>query len=198
MLKRTVLTGGVAAALTALIATGASAHTGHGIEATVASGFAHPFAGLDHVLAMIGVGLWGAQIGGRALWTLPLAFVGALIVGALVGLAGTGVPVMEIGIAGSVAVLGLALFFAPKIPAWAGFAITALFGLFHGHAHGAEMPASGSAASYVLGFVAATLALHAIGVGLGLLGRKQALRLAPRALGAAGAAMGALLLAGVV
>lgn len=186
-----------AAALTALIATGASAHPGHGLEATFSNGAAHPFSGLDHVLAMIGVGLWGAQIGGKAMWQLPLAFVGALVVGALVGIAGTGLPVMEIGIAGSVAVLGLALLFAPKVPASAGFAITALFGLFHGHAHGVEMPASGSAATYVLGFVAATLALHGIGVALGVLGRKQAFRLAPRALGAMGAVVGVLMLAGI-
>ncbi len=196
MMNRKLLAGG-AAAITALVATGASAHTGHDIQATFSSGFVHPFAGLDHVLAMIGVGLWGAQVGGKAIWQLPLAFVAALIVGALISLAGTGLPVMEIGIAGSVAVLGLAIVFVPTVPAWAGFAITALFGLFHGHAHGAEMPAEGSAASYVLGFVVATLALHAIGVGLGLLGRKQALRLAPRALGAAGAVVGVLMLAGI-
>lgn len=196
MLNRKLLAVGTAA-LTALIATGASAHPGHGLEATFTGGGAHPFSGLDHVLAMIGVGLWGAQMGGKAIWQLPLAFVGALILGALVGMAGAGLPVMEIGIAGSVAVLGLAIVFAPKIPAWAGFAITALFGLLHGHAHGAEMPASGSAASYVIGFVAATLALHALGVGLGVLGRKQALRLAPRALGAMGAVVGVLMLAGI-
>ena len=196
MLNRKLLAGG-AAALTALVATQASAHTGHGLEATFSTGFVHPFGGLDHILAMIGVGLWGAQVGGRAIWQLPLAFVAALIVGALIGLAGTGIPVMEIGIAGSVAVLGLAIVFAPRIPAWAGFAVTALFGLFHGHAHGAEMPAAGSAAAYVLGFVAATLILHGIGVGLGLTGRRQALKFAPRALGAAGAVVGALMLVGV-
>lgn len=195
MLNRTLLAGG-AAAFTALIATGASAHPGHGLEAAFSTGAGHPLGGLDHVLAMIGVGLWGAQIGGKAIWRLPLAFVGALIVGALLGLTGTGLPVMEVGIAGSVALLGLAIVFARRIPAWAGFGMTALFGLLHGHAHGVEMPASGSATSYVLGFVVATLALHGIGVGLGLIGRRQALRLAPRALGAAGAVAGVLMLAG--
>lgn len=197
MLNRRFLAGGVVAAVTALLATGVSAHTGHGIEATIASGFAHPFAGLDHILAMIAVGLWGTQIGGRALWALPLAFVGALVVGALIGLAGTGIPVMEIGIAGSVAVLGLAILLAPKLPTWMGFGVTALFGLIHGHAHGAEMPLAGSAESYVLGFVVATLALHGVGIALGVLGRKPALRLAPRALGAAVALIGAAMMAGI-
>ncbi|MSO69870.1 MAG: HupE/UreJ family protein, partial [Alphaproteobacteria bacterium] len=153
------LVGAGLASLIALLATGANAHQGGGAMASLATGGLHPFSGLDHVLAMIGIGLWGAQIGGRALWALPAAFVGALVIGALVGLNGTGLPVMEIGIAGSVGVLGLAIVFAHKIPAWAGFALAGLVGLLHGHAHGVEMPAPGSATSYIVGFVGASLAL---------------------------------------
>ena len=194
--RRTILALAVAA-LTALVATGASAHPGHGLEASLASGAAHPFAGLDHILAMIGIGLWGAQTGGRALWALPLAFIGALIIGALVGVGGTSLLVMEIGLAGSVALLGLAVVFAPRIPAWAGFAIAALVGLLHGHAHGVEMPATGSALSYGLGFVGASLALLGLGIALGVLGRRHAVKLAPRAVGAIGALAGVVLLAGI-
>ncbi|MBM3483031.1 MAG: HupE/UreJ family protein [Alphaproteobacteria bacterium] len=196
MVDRRILAAG-AAALTALVATGASAHPGHGVEASIASGFVHPFGGIDHILAMIGVGLWGAQIGGRALWQLPLAFVAALLVGALVGLGGAGLPAMEIGIAGSVAVLGLAVLFGAKVPAWVGFGVAALFGLFHGQAHGVEMPVAGSAASYIIGMVAATLVLHAVGATLGLAARRSELRLVLRFGGAAIAVVGGLMLAGV-
>lgn len=196
MVDRRILAAG-AAALTALVATGAGAHPGHGVEATVATGFVHPFAGLDHILAMIGVGLWAAQMGGRALWQLPAAFVAALLVGALVSLGGAGLPAMEIGIAGSVAVLGLAVLFGRRLPAWAGFGLVALFGLFHGQAHGVEMPAMGSAASYIAGMVAASLALHGAGIALGLIGRKTELRLALRFGGAAIAVAGGLMVAGI-
>ena len=196
MVDRRILAAG-AAALTALVATGASAHPGHGVEASIATGFVHPFGGIDHILAMIGVGLWGARIGGRALWQLPLAFVAALLVGALVSLGGAGLPAMEIGIAGSVAVLGLAVLFGAKVPAWVGFGVTALFGLFHGQAHGVEMPASGSAASYIIGIVAASAVLQGIGVTLGVAARRGEGRLALRFGGAATAIVGALMLAGV-
>lgn len=171
----------------------AVAHTGHGATDGFASGFLHPLLGLDHLLAMIAAGLWGARIGGRALWLVPAAFVGVMALGGIVGMAGFDLPLVELGIVGSVLVLGLLIAAAPRLPLWAPAAIVALFALFHGHAHGIEMPETASGLAYGIGFVLATALLHGLGLGLGLLatGRSpMALRLG----GGAIAACGALLL----
>ena len=135
---------------------------------SLSAGFNHPFGGLDHFLAMIGVGLWAAQIGGRAIWALPLAFLSALTVGGLLGLTGIALPFVEFGILGSLLVIGLAVALAWRIHLAAGVALVAAFALFHGHAHGSEMPGTISALGYALGFVAATALLHAAGVAAGL------------------------------
>lgn len=139
-----------------------------------ASGLGHPIHGLDHVLAMVAVGLWAAQLGGRAVWLVPAAFVILMTVGGALGMAGIHLPMVETGILTSVLVLGVLIAAAKRLPLVASMAVVGIFALFHGFAHGAEMPVSSSAFSYGLGFVLATALLHAAGVGLGLAMRKRA------------------------
>jgi urease accessory protein len=184
----------------ALLPTAALAHTGLGDTAGFAHGFAHPLSGLDHVLAMVAVGLFAAHLGGRALWLVPAAFVGMMVLGGALGVAGLGLPLVEVGIALSVVVLGAAVALRPNLPAAAAMALVGVFALFHGHAHGAEMPETASALTYGAGFVAATVLLHAAGLGLGLaLGRAPAYggRIAQGA-GAAMALAGVVLLVGAL
>jgi urease accessory protein len=145
------------------------AHTGIGMTAGFPAGFVHPFSGLDHILAMFGVGLWAAQMGGRALWAVPAAFVGMMLVGAGLGISGVGIPFIEAGIVASVVVLGLLIAGRVKTPVVVGMAIVGLFALFHGHAHGAEMPASVGGLEYMTGFVTATIILHGLGIAAGIL-----------------------------
>ncbi len=145
----------------------AHAHPGHMDMSGLASGLAHPLFGLDHLLAMLAVGLWGAQLGGSARWTLPLLFVVVMLAGGGLGMMGLGLPGVEQGIVASVVVLGLLLLAARRVPlAYSGILVGA-FALFHGHAHGTEMPIHSSAALYALGFAAATAALHAAGLLMG-------------------------------
>jgi urease accessory protein len=151
-----------------LIPTASLAHTGHADTAGFAAGFLHPLGGLDHVLAMVAVGILAYQLGGRALWLLPLAFVVAMGLGGALGAAHVHVPFVEAGIAISIVVLGAAIFFGIKAPAVLAAAIAGLFALFHGYAHGAEMPLAGSAASYAAGFMLATALLHLAGIGVGV------------------------------
>lgn len=165
----------------------AAAHTGHGDATGFALGFAHPLLGLDHLLAMIAVGLWAAQIGGRALWLVPAAFVTVMAMGGGRAMFGVGLPMVEVGIVGSVLVLGLLVAVAPRLPLWAPAATVGLFALFHGHAHGSEMPDGSSGLAYGLGFVLATAALHGLGLALGL----TVTRLSGIALRAGGAAIAA-------
>jgi urease accessory protein len=154
-----------AAVVMALPAT-ALAHTGHMEPGGFLHGFAHPLGGADHLLAMIAVGLWAAQIGGRALWALPLAFVGTMILGGLYGMAGLPLPSVELGILGSVLVLGGLIALQPRLPVAACAAIVALFAVFHGFAHGVEMPEAASPQAYGLGFALATALLHGAGIAL--------------------------------
>ncbi len=147
----------------AAICSAASAHPFHGTAGGVA-GFAHPFAGLDHLLAMVAVGLWAARRGERALWLAPLSFVGAMLAGGVAGFAGASFPATEHLVAGSVLALGLFVAL-PRTPALgAGCAMIAAFGAFHGLAHAAELPEGAPAAMYAAGFVLATALLHAAGV----------------------------------
>jgi urease accessory protein len=171
----------------------AMAHTPGATEAGFAAGFAHPLFGLDHLLAMIAVGLWASQLGGRALWLVPTSFVGVMAAGAALGTIAA-LPAVELGIIGSLVVLGALVAFAARLPLAAVAAIVGAFALFHGHAHGAEMPATASAL-YAFGFVAATALLHGIGVVAGLYSRSTAAWLV-RASGAAVAATGLVLLIG--
>ena len=159
----TLMTAFVLAPVTAL------AHTGHGDANGLMHGFIHPITGIDHVLAMVAVGVLAAQLGGRALWMVPLSFVGVMGVAGALGMAGIQLPFAEIGIALSVIVLGLAVAFRPNLPELAAMALVGFFALFHGHVHGAEMPTAASGLLYAVGFVGATAMLHAVGVGVGLL-----------------------------
>ncbi len=147
----------------------AHAHPGHDHSSGFSHGLAHPINGLDHILAMVAVGLWAAQIGGRALWAVPATFVGVMALGGILGVAGFTVPFVEPGIVGSVLILGLLIAFAVRLPLAASLPLVGLFSIFHGYAHGAEMPFSASGIEYGLGFVLATAALHGIGIGIGLL-----------------------------
>ena len=160
------------------IAPWASAHPGHegdhgGVTWDFSGGFAHPLSGWDHLLAMIAVGLWAAQLGGRARWLVPSAFVAAMAAGAALGRAGFHLPGSDQAIAASVLVLGLLLARAVRLPVTAGIALVGAFAIFHGWAHGAEMPATARGLGYGAGFVLATAGLHAVGVGLGSLAARR-------------------------
>lgn len=185
----------IAAGLLALgAASPALAHPG-GVGGGFAGGALHPLAGLDHLLAMLAVGLWAAQLGGRALWGVPLAFLAALAAGAGLAWAGVALPAVEPGILASLVVIGLLVAFAVRMPAALGAGLVAVFALLHGHAHGAEMPTAAAPALYALGFLAATALLHLGGLAAG--------RLLPHGLyavrtaGAAVAAAGGLLALGL-
>lgn len=178
------------AALLLGAATPALAHTGAGSVHGFTAGLAHPLTGPDHLLAMVAVGLWAGLVGGRARWAYPAAFVVAMVLAGLSGMSGAELPGVEVGIAVSVVVLGLAIALKAAPPVAAGATACALFAIFHGHAHGAELPAGASGFGYALGFVISTVALH--GAGLALAGA-----LAARAPMIARAAGGAMALAGV-
>jgi urease accessory protein len=146
----------------------AHAHTGTGAAGGFGYGFAHPLGGLDHVLAMVAVGVLAAQLGGRALWLVPLSFIAMMIVGGALGMAGIGLPLVEVAIGLSVVAFGLAIAAGFRLPAAAAMAVAGFFALFHGYAHGAEMPALISGFGYAAGFVLATALLHAAGIALGI------------------------------
>lgn len=137
-----------------------------------AAGMMHPFTGLDHLLAMLSVGLWASQKGGRALWLWPAAFVSAMILGGVAGMEGFALPGIEPAIAASLLVLGLLIATVTTMPLAFGAALIALFGLFHGNAHGLEAPLDASGLAYGAGFVLATATLHAAGLALGLTARR--------------------------
>lgn len=151
-----------------LLATAAEAHSGHGATAGLTAGFGHPFGGLDHMLAMIAVGILGVQIGGRAAWALPAAFIVMLVAGGALGIAGVALPLVEPGIAGSVIVLGAVIAAGWRLPAATAMPLVGAFAVFHGHAHGAEMAAGASAMAYGAGFALSTALLHLAGFGLGV------------------------------
>ena len=146
----------------------AFAHTGVGDASGFLHGLSHPLGGLDHVLAMVAVGLYAAMIGGRALWLVPATFVGAMALGAALGAAGISDPFVEIGIAMSVVMLGLAVALRVNLPMITTIALVGLFAIFHGHAHGAEIPQDVSGYAYAAGFMLATALLHCAGIALGL------------------------------
>jgi urease accessory protein len=167
----------------------AVAHTGHGDTSGLMHGFSHPITGIDHVLAMVAVGVLAAQLGGRALWLVPLGFVAVMAGAGALGMAGIPLPFSEVGIALSVIVLGLAVAFRLSMPELAAMALVGVFAVFHGHVHGAEMPAAASGVSYALGFIGATAMLHAVGVGIGLLVGREGGTLSRRLVQGGGGAM---------
>ena len=146
----------------------AEAHTGVGHTIGFMHGFLHPLSGLDHMLAMIAVGLFAARLGGKAFWAVPLAFVAMMVVGGTMGMNGIGLPYVEFGIAASVIVLGAAVALGFSLPVSVAMGLVGFFAVFHGHAHGAEMPVDATGFNYGLGFVFATALLHCAGLGLGL------------------------------
>jgi len=166
MMTRTILRFFVATL--AFLPVTASAHVGVGDAHGFVHGFSHPLCGIDHVLAMIAVGLLGAQLGGRAVWSLPLTFVAVMALAGIAGMAGIKLPFVEIGIGLSVVVLSLATAFQLSMPTLAAVFLVGSFAIFHGHAHGTEMPETVSGFAYGLGFVCATALLHAVGIGVGL------------------------------
>ncbi|KQT19662.1 urease accessory protein [Methylobacterium sp. Leaf399] len=177
----------VLAIVLALGAGPALAHTGQGEAHGLAQGFLHPLMGLDHLLAMVGVGLLAARIGGRAVVLVPAAFLAMMALGGAMGAAGFVMPMVEIAIAVSVAVLGAILMLRPALPVAVAMAVVGGFALCHGHAHGAEMPDAAGGIVYGLGFLAATALLHATGLGLGFAaGGANRLRYAGAGLAVAG------------
>ncbi|RIA56151.1 HupE/UreJ family protein [Dichotomicrobium thermohalophilum] len=184
-----------------LIAVPAAAHTGHGEVSGFTYGLMHPIGGLDHVLAMVAVGLLAYLIGGAALWGLPLAFIAAMAAGGALALYGFALPYVEAGIALSVVVIGAMVTLGKSTPGLLAAALTAVFAIFHGHAHGAEMPATASGLSYGIGFMLATALLHGGGIlagfALGAAGRQAGLNLA-RGIGGVMALSGVAILGGVI
>ncbi len=149
----------------------ASAHTETGIVGGALSGFLHPLTGLDHFVAMVAVGLWGAFLGTRAMWTLPVVFPVVMALGGAAGVLGMPLPAVETCVALSAIVLGGMVAFAAKPPLWIAAVVVGFFAIFHGHAHGTELPKSANALAYAVGFVIATGLLHLSGIAVGLLVR---------------------------
>lgn len=178
----------------ALAAPLAQAHEGAGLAGGFMSGFAHPLLGWDHVIAMLAVGLWGAFLGAPALWLLPVVFPLVMAAGGALGVLGVPLPAVEIGIAVSAIALGGVVAGALRPPLWVAALLVALFAIFHGHAHGTELPQAASPLAYSLGFVVATGLLHLTGIALGLLTRWPAGRIAVRGMGAGIALLGVLFL----
>ncbi len=183
----------ILALLSLALASPAAAHLDPVAHGSFAAGFTHPLFGLDHVLAMVVVGVWAALQGGRAVWAVPAAFVGSMVIGFAAALFGVPLPLVEPAILASIVVVGLLAAIALSVPVWVAGALVATFAIFHGHAHGGEMGAAGAFA-YGVGFAAATALLHGIGAGVTLaaaraLGASNG-RLAARAFGGATAAAG--------
>ena len=169
----------------ALLTQGAEAHTGAGIAGGFCSGVLHPITGWDHVIAMVAVGLWGAFLGRPVIWVLPVVFPFVMAFGGAMGVLGIPLPHVETGIALSAVVLGLMVATAARLPLiWAG-ALVGIFAIFHGHAHGTELPGAANPFAYALGFVVATGCLHVLGILYGTLSQWQAGRFAVRAGGMA-------------
>ncbi|QPM91557.1 HupE/UreJ family protein [Pseudooceanicola algae] len=175
----------------------ASAHDATGHAGGFVSGFSHPILGWDHVIAMVAVGLWGAFLGSRARWILPVTFPLIMTAGATIGIIGLPLPAVETGIALSGVVLGLLIAFAVKAPLWIATVIVGIFALFHGHAHGTELPSAANPLAYAVGFVLATGLLHLAGIGFGMLTTSRPGRIAIRAMGLAIAAVGGAFLTGL-
>jgi urease accessory protein len=174
--------------------TGASAHILGDQAGGFISGFAHPISGLDHVVAMVSVGLWGAQLGAPAIWLLPVTFPIVMAFGGMLGLMGVPLPGTEIGIALSAIGLGAMVASEARPPLWIAAVLVGFFAIFHGHAHGTELPPDESGVLYSIGFVVATGLLHLTGIGIGLIHRWKAGEVTMRLGGAAVAITGCVFL----
>ena len=160
------------------------AHQRGGEAVGFASGFWHPISGIDHILAMVAVGMWGAQLGAPAIWVLPVVFPMVMALGGTMGLMGVKLPGIELCIALSALALGFAVFREARPKLWISATIVGVFAVAHGHAHGTELPLGASGVLYSIGFVIATGLLHALGIGIGLVHRWTAGRVALRVAGA--------------
>lgn len=175
----------------------AFAHIGQGdIGGGFLAGIVHPVFGLDHVVAMVAVGIWGAQLGAPAIWALPVTFPLVMAMGGVLGGLGVPIPGIEIGIAVSAIALGSLILFAARPPLWIAAVVVGIFAIFHGYAHGAELPESANAIAYAVGFVVATGSLHALGILIGVANRWRKGAQALRAGGALIAACGVYFLSG--
>jgi len=180
-----------AAALGALLSTPAVAHMGTGLPGGFLSGFTHPLSGLDHLLAMVSVGLWGAFLGRPLIYVLPVVFPAMMVAGAIMGMFVVPLPPVEVGVALSVLVLGGCIALSVRAPVWAASLVVALFAVFHGYAHGKELPSAADPVSYSVGFVLATGLLHVSGISLGFLNDQPGGVLVTRSVGAIIAVLGA-------
>lgn len=174
------------------------AHTEEGIVGGFISGFLHPIYGPDHVVAMVAVGMWGAFLRQPAIWMLPVIFPLVMAFGGALGVLGMPLPFVEIGIAASAIVLGLMVVTAARPPLWVAAVLVAVFAIFHGHAHGAELPEASNPLSYAIGFVLATGLMHLIGIAFGMLTRYPRGTVIVRCAGALISAAGCYFLAGAV
>lgn len=171
-------------ALAFLVPATVQAHLQKGSATGFLTGFEHPLSGWDHILAMVAVGLWGAQLGIPAIWALPVAFPMVMAFGGMLGLMGVPLPGVEVGIALSALALGAVVLAEYRPPLWVAATIVGFFALFHGHAHGTELPPGSSGLLYSIGFVIATGTLHACGITIGLIHRWQGGRMLIRTAGA--------------
>jgi urease accessory protein len=180
-----------AIAIAALFSDPAEAHMGTGLAGGFVSGFVHPLSGADHLLAMVAVGLWGAFLGRPLIHVLPVVFPAMMVGGAILGMFAVPLPPVEIGIACSVLVLGGCIALSVKAPIWAASLVVAVFALFHGYAHGRELPSAADPVGYSAGFVLATGFLHVCGICLGLLTHRPGGVVMVRGIGAIIAMLGA-------
>ena len=193
-MRRTSAIRALVAASLAALAPPAIAHVQSGQAAGFVTGFLHPISGLDHVLAMVAVGLWGAQLGAPAIWLLPVTFPMVMAFGGFLGLLGVPLPGVEIGIAASAILLGSMVAKEARPPLWSAAALVGFFAIFHGYAHGTELPPGQSGLTYSVGFVVVTGCLHGTGIAIGLIHRWDWGRVALRVAGAAVAAAGVFFL----
>ncbi|MDD2914942.1 MAG: HupE/UreJ family protein [Gallionella sp.] len=175
----------------ALLPSFAYAHVGVGEASGFMHGLMHPVGGLDHICAMIAVGLWAAQMGGRSIWAVPLTFVSVMVLGGVLGMMGIALPFAEQGIVLSVLILGVLIAASIRLPLWLSSSMVGLFALCHGQAHGAEMPELVSAMAYAFGFILSTASLHVTGIlfgfGVQRLTHKRVVRLAGASIALCGA-----------
>ena len=177
-------------AVALLVTHSASAHVGTGLPGGWVSGFRHPFGGIDHLLAMVSVGLWGAFLGRPLIHVLPVVFPAMMVAGAVLGMFGVPLPPVEVGIAVSVLVLGACIALSLRAPVWAASLVVAVFAVFHGYAHGKELPSAADPVGYSAGFVLATGLLHVSGIGIGFLNGRPTGVVITRSLGGVIAALG--------
>ena len=175
------------AAILTLAASSALAHSSAESVSGISAGFIHPIGGLDHVLAMVAVGILAAQLGGKSILLVPASFVGMMVVGCLLGIAGIPVLFIEFGIVGSVVILGVVIATEVQVPTGLAMSLVGLLAVFHGYAHGTEMPLNANGIEYGMGFIIATAVLHAVGALLGIGIEKITRKFAPTTIRAGGA-----------